>query len=149
MNTDAASKLSEEKGVILEGQIDLSCIIQKANGSWNKLLTLLGQLTDTEKKQHISNHVRPSATDNLHSHEVMKGGKTWILTFQLRWLDQFPWPSYSNLLCGGICRYCILFPEQPAREEGLGSGHSRAGVLVLQKLLFKGSWEEWCACLAQ
>ena len=30
-----------------------------------------------------------------------------------------------------VCRYCILFPEQPAREEGLGSGHSRAGVLVL------------------
>ena len=34
-------------------------------------------------------------------------------------------------MCGGICRYCILFPEQPARREGLGSGHSRAGVLVL------------------
>ena len=56
MNTDAASKLSEEE-VILEGQIDLGCIIQKANGSWDKLLTLVGQLTNNEKKQYISNPV--------------------------------------------------------------------------------------------
>ena len=73
----------KKKGVMLKGQVDLGCIIQKANGSWNKLLTLVGQLTDTEKKQHISNHVRPSATDNLQSHDVIKGGKTWMLTFQL------------------------------------------------------------------
>ena len=102
MSTDAASKLSEEETIRLEGQIDLGCIIQEANGSWDKLLTLVGQLTDNEKKQYISNHVWPSATDNLHSHEVMKGGKTWTLTFQLRWWDQFPLLSYSNLLCGGM-----------------------------------------------
>ena len=48
----------------------------------------------------------------------------------MKWLDQFPWLSYSALLSGGICRYCILFPEPPARGDGLGRG-SRAGVLIL------------------
>ena len=48
----------------------------------------------------------------------------------MKWLEQFPWLSYSTLLSGGICRYGILFPKPPARSDGLGQG-SRAGVLVL------------------
>ena len=47
----------------------------------------------------------------------------------MSWLERFPWLSYSTLLSGGICRYCILFPEPPARGDRLGQG-SR-GVLVL------------------
>ena len=65
-----------------------------------------------------------------HSHPVTKNGKTWNVFFQLRWLEQFPWLSYSSVLSGGICRYCILFPEQPGRGEGLGRC-SRSGVLFL------------------
>ena len=45
-------------------------------------------------------------------------------------LDQFPWLSYSSFLSGGICRYCILFPEAPARGNWLGRG-SPAGVFIL------------------
>ena len=43
-------------------------------------------------------------------------------------MDQFPWLSYSSILDGGICKHCILFPEQPKRG---GSQGAIPGVLVL------------------
>ena len=80
--------------------------------------------------QYLIHHFRPGSSHTLHSHSVTQSGRTWNVSFQLHWLDQFPWLSYSSILSGGICRHCILFPEQPGRGEGLGHG-SRSGVLVL------------------
>ena len=93
----------------------------------------------TRKKQYLSNHFKPSPRDTLHSHSVTKNGKTWNVSFQLRWLEQFPWLSYSSVVSGGICRYCILFPEQPGRGEGLGS-RTRSGVLILSP--YQGSYSK-------
>ena len=73
-------------------------------------------------------HCKPGPTQVLHSHPVTKKGKTWNVSFQCTWLEKFPWLSYSNILEGGICRYCILFPENPTRG---GSQGANPGVLVL------------------
>ena len=62
---------------------------------------------------------------------MTKGNKTWQATFQVGWIEHFLWLSYSSLLSGGICRYCILFPEQPHQGSGLGVGSTRSGVLIL------------------
>ena len=70
---------------------------------------------------------KPTTGAALHSHSVTKCGKTWKVTFQHRWMDQFPWLSYSSILDGGICKHCILFPEQPKRG---GSHGAIPGVLV-------------------
>ena len=59
-----------------------------------------------------------------------KQGKTWNVSFQHRWLEQFPWLLYSTMLAGGLCRHCILFPKPPVRGSTLGVG-SRSGILVL------------------
>ena len=75
-------------------------------------------------------HSKPCPYDSLHSHQVTNLGKTWNIFLQMRWLEQFPWLSYSSILSGGICRYCFLFSEQPGRGEGLGRG-SRSGILIL------------------
>ena len=113
-----------------DGQIDLGTLVQAANGSWDRLSALVTKLPNDRKKQYLSFHSKPSASDCLHSHPVTKMGRSWNVSFQMKWLDQFPWLSYSPLLSGGICRYCILFPEPPARGDGLGRGN-RAGVLIL------------------
>ena len=97
------------------------------------------KIPDDKKKQYLSNHFKPSPRDTLHSHLVTKNGKTWNVSFQLRWLEQFPWLSYSSVVSGGICRYCILFPEQPGRGEGLGS-RIRSGVLILSP--YQGSYSK-------
>ena len=112
------------------GQIDLGTLVQAAAGSWDRLKALANELPDDQKKQYLSLHSKPATTDSLHSHPVTKQGRTWSVSFQMRWLEQFPWLSYSTLLSGGICRYCILFPEPPGRGEGLGHG-SRAGIFIL------------------
>lgn len=78
--------------------------------------------------QYLSCHTKPATGAALHSHPVTKGGKTWKVTFQRRWIEQFPWLSYSSILEGGICKHCILFPEQPKRG---GSQGTIPGVLVL------------------
>ena len=52
---------------------------------------------------------------------------------------RIPWLSYSSILAGGICRYCVLFPERPDRGETLG--HScRSGVLVVSP--YKGPYSK-------
>ena len=83
----------------------------RIEGSMNACMELVGFSTSNKVKNHCSSHFRPSPADVLHSHTVTKQGRCWNAHFQLRWLNQFPWLSYSNELKGGICRYCILFPE--------------------------------------
>jgi hypothetical protein len=83
-----------------------------------------------KKKQYLTLHFKPTLSESLNSHQVTKQGKTWKVSFQHRWLEQYPWFSYSAVLSGGICRYCILFPEQPGRGSNLGIGN-RSGILVL------------------
>ncbi len=46
-------------------------------------------------------------------------------------MERFRWLSYSSILSGEICRYCILFPEQPHRGSRLGVSSNRSGVLIL------------------
>ena len=60
---------------------------------------------------------KPSESDVLHSHQVIKGKKTWKVSFQSKWLKQFPWLCYSYILEGGICCHCILFPYNLPREQ--------------------------------
>ena len=95
--------------------IDLGALVQAAGGSWDILRTLVNELSADRKKQCLSCHCKPASAESLHSHPVTKLGKTWNVSFQLRWMEKYPWLSYSILLSGGICRYCILFPEQPSR----------------------------------
>ena len=134
------SNISPQEGPATNsGQINLGLIIQEVNGSWDILRSVVQKIPDDNKKQYLSNHFKPSPRDTLHSHSVTKNGKTWNVSFQLRWLEQFPWLSYSSVVSGGICRYCILFPEQPGRGEGLGS-RTRSGVLILSP--YQGSYSK-------
>ena len=110
---------------------DLGCLLVEVNGSWDKLQTTTQKLSDSKKYSYLSHHFKPSANDALQSHPVTKSGKTWNVTFQLRWLEEFPWLSYSSVVTGGICRNCIFFPEQPGKGEGPGNNSHRSGLLVL------------------
>ena len=90
---------------------DLGGILHEVRASWDKLRSLVEKLSDEKKIQYLIDHFRPGSSHTLHSHSVTKSGRTWNVSFQLHWLDQFPWLSYSSTLSGGICRHCILFPE--------------------------------------
>ena len=59
---------------------------------------------------------------------MTKSEKTWNVKLQQKWLDQFPSLSYSSVLVGGICCYCVLSPQQPHKRGSLGA---KPGVLVL------------------
>ena len=105
--------------------IDVGILVLSAHGSLDHLRQL-GR--DAQRMQYRAFHSKPTSKDVLQSHSVTKKGKTWSVKFQQKWLDQFPWLSYSSVLAGGIYRYCILFPEQPRRG---GSQGAKPGVLVL------------------
>ena len=85
-------------------------------------------ISDAQRMQYLTCHSKPVTSDDLHSHSVTKSGKSWKVKFQLKWLNEFPWLSYSGLLRGGISRCCILFTEGPKRG---GSRGSLPGVIVL------------------
>ena len=71
----------------------------------------MAEISNGRNFQYLTSHSKPSIGDAVHSHPVTKGGKSWTVSFQLKWLRQFPWLSYSGILAGGICRYCILDPK--------------------------------------
>ena len=98
-------------------KIDLGTVVKAAEGSWGVLKRLSQEITDEKRMQYLTFHWKPSESDILHSHEVTKGKKTWKVSFQSKWLKQFPWLCYSNLLEGGICSHCILFPHKVTREQ--------------------------------
>ena len=114
--------------VVAATSVDLGIVVQAAQGCWGTLRRLVSELSDAQRMQYLSCHTKPATGVALHSHPVTKGGKTWKVTFQHRWMEQFPWLSYSSILEGGICKHCILFPEQPKRG---GSQGAIPGVLVL------------------
>ena len=110
------------------GQIDIGIVVRAAHSSVDQLRHISEDMADAQREQYLFSHFRPSSSDILHSHAVTKQGRCWNAHFQLRWLEQFPWLSYSNELRGGLCRYCILFPERPDRGGRQGAN---PGVLVL------------------
>ena len=77
----------------------------------------------------LSNDI-PSSSKPIQSHLVTEQGKTWIVYFQLHWLQQFSWLHYSTEIDGGICCYSNLFLKPPNRQRG-GSQGIIPGVLVL------------------
>ena len=110
------------------GNVDLGLLVQAAHSSWDALICLSKNLSDAQRMQYLSFHTKPAASDDLHSHPVTKSGKSWKVKFQQRWLDEFPWLSYSGLLRGRICHCCIVFTQGPKRG---GSHGSLPGVFVL------------------
>ena len=116
------------------GPIDLGPLIQVAGGSWSKLKQLVKEIPNPQKMMYLTLHSKSAPSDTIHSHLVTKLGKSWNIYFQHKCLEQFPWLSYSSTSSGGLCRSCILFPEQLQKGGSLGA---EPGVLVLY--LFKNS----------
>ena len=78
-----------------------------------QLRQLAKDILDAQRMQYLAFNSKPTSKDLLQSHSVTMKGKTWSVKFQQRWLDQFPYLSYTFILAGGICRNCIIFLEQP------------------------------------
>lgn len=91
-------------------KIDLGTVVKAAEGSWDVLRRLSHEITDEKRMHYLTFYCKPSESDILHSHQVTKGKKTWKVSFQSKWLKQFPWLCYSYILEGGVCSHCILFP---------------------------------------
>lgn len=41
----------------------------------------------------------------------MTGEHKKTLKFQSSWMNQFTWLSFSKLLNGGLCKFCVMFPQ--------------------------------------
>lgn len=47
------------------------------------------------------------------------------LRFQAKWLDQYPWLTYSKEKLGAFCKPCVIFSKTG------GSGHQPLGLFVV------------------
>ena len=126
---------------------DVVTLVHDAHGSLDHLKLLARDIPSAQRMQYLAFHSKPSSKDTLQSHSVTMSYKTWNVKFQLNRLDQFPWLSYSSVLDGGICRYCVLFSQQPRRGGSLGA---KPVVLVLStyqkaytKRIYQGIGKRW------
>ncbi len=101
--------------------IDLGFLVKASSGSLLHLRKLAEELPDSKKMQFLHSHWKPFPSFRLRSHQVIKNKKSWTVSFRHSWLEKFPWLVYSKLLDGGICKFCILFPEQPGRGGARGA----------------------------
>ncbi len=78
-------------------------------------------LSDTDKFELLTNHVKPDGKVPLPYQEVKKSGKVWKISFQLSWLTEYSWLVYSPSQKGGFCKFCVLYGN---------TKHGTLGVLV-------------------
>ena len=123
-NVDVAAPSSDTEGSL----IDLGFLVKVSSGSMPHLGKLAKELPDRKKMQFLHSHCKPSPSFRLRSHQVKKSKKSWTVRFQHSWLEKFPWLVYCKLLDGGICKFSILFPEQPGRGGARGA---KPSVLAL------------------
>ena len=88
-----------------EGIFDLGTIIKAAGGSLGDLRRIVKDVCDVQRMQLLAHHSKPALMEPLHSHQVTKCGKTWSVTFQRKWLQQFPWLS--------VVQQCTLWWNLP------------------------------------
>lgn len=86
---------------------------QYENDDIGLYVKIIPSLSDEEKYRVLCNPWTPAGSYNF---PVMSqsGHKR---TFQLKWLSDFPWLSYSDKDSGAYCRLCVLFGP---REAGFG-----------------------------
>ena len=116
-NMDVAAPSSDTEGNL----IDLGFLVKASSGSMLHSRKLDEELPDSKKMQFLQSHWKPFPSFRLRFYQVTKNKKSWTVSFQHSWLEKFPWLVYSKLLDGGICKFCILFPEQPGREGARGA----------------------------
>ena len=114
-NVDVAAPSSDTEGNL----IDLGFLVEASSGSMLHLRKLTEELPASKKMQFLHLHWKPSPSFCLRSHQVTKNKNSWTVSFQHSWLEKFPWLVYSKLLDGGICKFCILFPD--ASPYGIGA----------------------------
>ena len=52
--------------------------------------------------------------------------------FQQKWLSNFPWLAYSEVVGGGLCKYCAIFAP-----EMVGNNSAAVAGLLVKKPLTK------------
>ncbi|KMQ93870.1 zinc finger mym-type protein 1-like protein [Lasius niger] len=69
-------------------------------------------LSDSEKHQFLKNCWVPD-----RQYQFPPSDRN--LTFQKKWLNEFPWLAYSHEKCGAFCKFCVIFAAN--FEAGKGS----------------------------
>lgn len=39
------------------------------------------------------------------------------LSYQSSWMNQFSWLTFSKLLNGGLCKFCVMFPQSDVQHQ--------------------------------
>ena len=94
---------------------DLGLVIKESMTD-SEVSTSVAGVNAGQKYTLLTNHYRPGR--NFMFPKTFSDG--CCRSFQLRWLDKYPWLVYSKELDGGFCKFCSLF----ARNR------SALGVLV-------------------
>jgi len=86
------------------GLVDVGNLVEVSVTS-EKLESVIGSLTDSEKYQYLTRHFRPTKEYQYPSTYMNKCNRS----FQESWLTKYPWLVYSPNLDGGFCLPCFLF----------------------------------------
>lgn len=115
-------------------EIQSSNNLEEVEGQCNKLI-----IVSSDKLLDIGKYVNNNISDLSVKEQLLNN--PWCppkdykfpvsgkrnLRFQRHWMDQYSWLTYSDLLNGVLCKYCVVF----ARECAGKGNHVKLGYLVL------------------
>ncbi|KAK3091798.1 hypothetical protein FSP39_022710 [Pinctada imbricata] len=78
----------------------------------------LNVMSSADKINYIKNQPLPEVIGKLNTGRTQtKSGHKKTLSFQASWMVQFPWLTFSKLLNGGLCKFCVLFPQSNFQHQ--------------------------------
>lgn len=77
-------------------------------------------MSSAEKISYIQNQPLPDDIAKLKTGRAQTtntGELKKTLSFQSSWMNQFPWLTFSKLLNGGLCKFCVMFPQSDVQHQ--------------------------------
>lgn len=124
---DKANKKSDDNEFIqtTEDEIDKdkTSIDDSGFSDLGKIVTgaiKLNTMSSAEKISYIQNQPLPDDIAKLKTGRAQTtntGELKKTLSFQSSWMNQFPWLTFSKLLNGGLCKFCVMFPQSDVQHQ--------------------------------
>ena len=91
----------------VDSVVDIGCVVE-LNMTVEEIVKSVTCLNVQQKYKLLTEHFVPTSMFKFPDSVCNR-------SFQIKWLEQYPWLVYSKALDGGFCKYCALFAKDRSK----------------------------------